>query len=318
MGTLDFLEKKPSNIVITTTNSEIYELGKEASNCLPASSIQTVYSKLGLSVTSVKDYLNAPGNCAVRISSDVNFIPNGSGKVYTEVNEGEYTCAETVFNIVNFDNGIVYAYTKGDISYYDDPVPCIIVPKTFTDSESSDVFEKGVYLGAGIYSGGQMYYTKFEQKIPKTSINISGKGFVSPREYCSMASNSIEADDYYTIWINFIVINEAGGKDIDYNAICIPGDWNSKADIQLDEKLAKLLKAMSYNKVSAVTKYINGIIDGRPENLSPISIQNNVMSWVVNKGRLTISYNNNVIFKQTYDVEEYTKWHDKYFPYTYV
>ena len=80
------------------------------------------------------------------------------------------------------------------------------------------------------------------------TISISGKGFTSPKEYYSKLSNSIEADDYYTLWIDNTVIEAASGKEDDYNAICIPGDWNSKADIHLDEKLAKLLKAMSYNQ----------------------------------------------------------------------
>ena len=70
------------------------------------------------------------------------------------------------------------------------------------------------------------------------TISLSGKGFTSPKEYYSKLSNSIEADDYYTIWIDHTVIEAASGKEDDYNAICNPGDWNSKADIQLDEKLA--------------------------------------------------------------------------------
>lgn len=145
------------------------------------------------------------------------------------------------------------------------------------------------------------------------TISISGKGFTSPKEYYSELSNSIEADDYYTLWIDLAVIEAASGKEDDYNAICIPGDWNSKADIQLDEKLAKLLKAMSYNKVSAITKYTKFVSKKTPENLGQIKTQKYITSWTVNKNKLNIYYGDDIIFRQTYDVEEHAKWYAKYF-----
>lgn len=145
------------------------------------------------------------------------------------------------------------------------------------------------------------------------TISISGKGFTSPKEYYSKLSNSIEADDYYTLWIDLAVIEAASGKEDDYNAICIPGDWNSKADIQLDEKLAKLLKAMSYNKVSAITKYTKFVSKKTPENLGQIKTQQYITSWTVNKNQLSIYYGDDIIFRQTYDVEEHAKWYAKYF-----
>lgn len=314
MGNLDFLEKKPSNVIITTTSNELTTLANEsADNCLPALSVNTIYSKLGLTTTNVGDKLNTNTNCVVRISSDVDFTPNSDGKVYRENFPGNYIFVETVFNAVNFANGTVYAYTKGNISAADDPAPCIIIPKTFTDSESSAVFEKGVYLGIGIYSGGQTYYTKFEQKIVRVSINISGKGFTSPKKYYSELSNSIDADAYYTLWIDHTVIEAASGKEDDYNAICVPGDWNSKAGIQLDEKLAKLLKAMSYNKVSAIVKYAEAVSKKTPENLGQIKTQQYITAWTVNKNKLNIYYGNDIIFRQTYDVNEHAKWYAKYF-----
>lgn len=142
---------------------------------------------------------------------------------------------------------------------------------------------------------------------------FSGKGFTSPKEYYSKLSNSIEADDYYTLWIDHTVIEAASGKEDDYNAICIPGDWNSKADIQLDEKLAKLLKAMSYNKVSAIVKYAEAVSKKTPENLGQIKTQQYITAWTVNKNQLNVYYGNDIIFRQTYDAEEHAKWYAKYF-----
>lgn len=145
------------------------------------------------------------------------------------------------------------------------------------------------------------------------TISISGKGFTSPKDYYSKLSNSIEADDYYTLWIDHTVIEATSGKEDDYNAICIPGDWNNKADIQLDEKLAKLLKAMSYNKVSAIVKYAEAVSKKTPENLGQIKTQQYITAWTVNKNQLNIYYGNDIIFRQTYDVEEHAKWYAKYF-----
>ena len=243
MGNLDFLNSKSSNIVISTTVEELSELSNETANCLPSLSITTIYSKLGLTTTNVGNKLNVATNCAVRISSDVNFTPNANGKVYKDY-IAEEQFVETVFNVVNFANGTVYAYTKGNISAADDPAPCIIIPKTFTDSESSAVFEKGVYLGAGIYSGGQTFYTKFEQKIDRTSIKISGKGFTSSQKPYSYISRSVKPDDDICVWINEARIPESIDEEFvkGFNAICNPNDFDSIAEIKLDENLANICK----------------------------------------------------------------------------
>lgn len=196
-----------------------------------------------MTTTNVGDKINTATNCAVRISSDVNFTPNANGKVYKDY-IGEEQFVETVFNVVNFANGIVYAYTKGNISAADDPAPCIIIPKTFTDSESSAVFEKGVYFGAGVYSGGNTFYIKFEQKIDRTSIKISGKGFTSPQKPYRYASRSFDSDDVISIFCNRNMIPRTDeDKSKGFNSICIPEDWNSKADIKLNKDLANIVKA---------------------------------------------------------------------------
>lgn len=145
------------------------------------------------------------------------------------------------------------------------------------------------------------------------TISLSGKGFTSPKKYYSELSNSIDADAYYTLWIDYTVIEAASGKEDDYNAICVPGDWNSKADIQLDENLAKLLKAMSYNKVSAIVKYAEAVSKKTPENLEQIKTQQYITAWTVNKNKLNIYYGNDIIFRQTYDVNEEHEWYAKYF-----
>lgn len=321
MGNLDFLEKKPNNIVITTTISELSTLADEAANCLPALSIQTIYSKLGLTTTNVGDKLNTSTNCAVRISSDVSFTPNSNGKIYKDY-ISEYYFVETAFNIVNFANGVVYAYTKGNISAADDPAPCIIIPKTFTDSESSAVFEKGVYLGIGIYSGGQTFYIKFEQKIAGTSINISGKGFTLPQKPYRYASRSFDSDDVFSIFYNKNMIPDTEeDKSKGFNAICIPGDWNSKADIKLNKDLADIVKA-GFMGCLGIYTHIDSFTNNILVDNAPIVFREFVeinYSKINNVGGLSICISgydgvvDNIYFNPSISKKDIVEWRDKYF-----
>lgn len=317
MGKLDFLEKKPSSVNVTITVQELSTLGNEAANCLPALSVNTIYSKLGLTTTNVGDKLNANTNCSVRISSDVNFTPNSDGKVYRGDEIGAYYFVETVFNAVNFVDGIVYAYTKGNISNGNDPSPCIIIPKTFTDSESSAVFEKGVYLGVGITSGSQTYYTKFEQKMIGTSINISGKGFTSPQKPYRYASRSFDSDDIISIFYDPNMIPDTDeAKSKGFNAICTPGDWNTKADIKLNKDLADISKA---GYIGCLNVYIHNdmpfVVEDYPVVYRPfiaISYENiNSIGGLcireINNGNITVIY-----FNPSIPVEEYDKWANEY------
>lgn len=146
------------------------------------------------------------------------------------------------------------------------------------------------------------------------TISLSGKGFTSPRKYYSELSNSIEADKYITLWIDRAVIDAASGTDDDYCAICIPGDWNTKAELKLDEELANLLKAFGYNKVSAIIKYSDGNIKkGTPENLEQITTQRYISSWVVNGDQMNIYYGDTIIAKLSSTKEEHDEWYRKYF-----
>lgn len=325
MGNLDFLNSKSSNIVISTTVEELSELSNETANCLPSLSITTIYSKLGLTTTNVGDKLNVATNCAVRISSDVNFTPNANGKVYKDY-IAEEQFVETLFNVVNFANGTVYAYTKGNISAADDPAPCIIIPKTFTDSESSAVFEKGVYLGAGIYSGGQTFYIKFEQKIDKTSIKISGKGFTSPKKPYSYVSRSVKPDDDICVWINKKKIPETE-EDIvtlkGFNAICNPNDFDSIADIKLDENLANICKYGAYGCLGVMAKELEGDVffynkeshSNDEDTYMPFSVS--IKSVGNDNNRITglaiyLSYSF-VYFNPNITAEEYKIWLNKHF-----
>lgn len=315
MGNLDFLNSKSSNIVISTTVEELSELSNETANCLPSLSITTIYSKLGLTTTNVGDKLNVATNCAVRISSDVNFTPNANGKVYKDY-IAEEQFVETVFNVVNFANGTVYAYTKGNISAADDPAPCIIIPKTFTDSESSAVFEKGVYLGAGIYSGGQTFYIKFEQKIDRASIKISGKGFTSPQKPYSYISRSFEPDDDICIGLNHNKIPSTDEeKSKGFNSFCDIKNPNIEMNISLNEDLANIIKHC-YRGSLSIMDYEEDY-----EGLLSVETDNNISKSLVVipdtfngiNGVSIRFYNDAVYFNPNISEDDYNSWYLKYF-----
>lgn len=318
MGNLDFLNNKSSSIVIATTVEEISALAQETANCLPSLSITTIYSKLGLTTTNVGDKINVSTNCAVRISSDVNFTPNATGKVYALYGIEEQF-VETDFNVVNFANGTVYTYTKGNISAADDPAPCIIIPKTFTDSESSAVFEKGVYLGAGIFSGGQTFYTKFEQKIDKTSIKtsikISGKGFTSPQKPYRYISRPFEPDDDICIGIN---LNKMPSTDEEkskgFNLFCDIKNPNIETSIYLNEDLASVIKHCRRGSLSIM------IYEEDFEGLSSVEMDSNIFASLevfpdaINGiNGLSISFHEETVyFNPNISEDDYNSWLEKY------
>lgn len=315
MGNLDFLNNKPSNIVISTTVEELSALSNKTANCLPSLSITTIYSKLGLTTTNVGDKLDIATNCAIRISSDVNFTPNANGKVYKDYVGGEQF-VETVFNVVNFANGIVYAYTKGNISAADDPAPCIIIPKTFTDSESSAVFEKGVYFGVGVYSGGNTFYIKFEQKIDRTSIKISGKGFTSPQKPYRHISRSFEPDDDICIGINH---NKKPSTDEEkskgFNSFCDIKNPDIEMNISLNEDLANIMKHCARGSLSIMN------YEEDYEELSSVETDNSISKSLVVipdtvngiNGISITFYGDIVYFNPNISEDDYNSWYEKYF-----
>lgn len=316
MGNLDFLEKKPSSIVISTTFEELRTLFTETANCLPSLSITTIYSKLGLTTTNVGDKINVSTNCAVRIISDVGFTPNANGKIYVSYGAKEQF-VETEFNVVNFANGIVYAYTRGNISAADDPSPCIIIPKTFTDSESSAVFEKGVYFGVGFYSGGYTFYTKFEQKIDRTSIKISGKGFNSSNKPYRYISRSFEPDDDICIGINYDKIPSTDEeKSKGFNSFCDVKNPNIEIDISLNEDLADITKHSRRGSLSIMEYWDGyGTITSVETNYDyAYTILDIVIDRINGINGVSIKYNNGIIyFNPNIPLEDYDYWCEKYF-----
>lgn len=308
MGNLDFLEKKPriaytlswdgvteGKVTNTQAMRKVYKISSE--EFVPRPDI--VWTPTGSSGVPC----NTPEN--IRLGKNYRFrnIEDVSNVSVSILKEDKNKAGYYSFNLF-----------FGDDDTYADLFYVLVANKEIISGDFGNVNpifpETGWYFGGDTIEAGDIMSVL---KDPLVKFSYSGKGFTSPKEYYSRLSNSIEADDYYTLWIDHTVIEAASGKEDDYNAIYIPGDWNSKADIQLDEKLAKLLKAMSYNKVSAIVKYAEAVSKKTPENLGQIKTQQYITAWTVNKNQLNIYYGNDIIFRQTYDVEEHAKWYAKYF-----
>ena len=312
MGNLDFLEKKPriaytlswdgvteGKVTNTTGSRKVYKISSE--EFIPRPDI--VWTPTGSSSIPC----NTPEN--IRLEKNYHFhnIEDVSNVSVSVLKEDTSKAGYYKFFLMFGDNDT--GNNNIDLFYV------LVTNKEILSGDFGNVnptfSEIGWYIGSpsNTEAGDIMSILK----DPLVQFSYSGKGFTSPKKYYSELSNSIDADTYYTLWIDHTVIEAASGKEDDYNAICVPGDWNSKADIQLDEKLAKLLKAMSYNKVSAIVKYAEAVSKKTPENLEQIKTQQYITTWTVNKNQLNIYYGNDIIFRQTYDVNEEHEWYAKYF-----
>ena len=311
MGNLDFLEKKPriaytlswdgvteGKVTNTTGSRKVYKISSEEFVPRP----EVIWTPTGISGVPciTPKNIRLEKNYSFRNNEDVS---NVSAHVLKEdANTAGYYRFDLFF-------GKEYA----NLFYV------LVANKEIISADFGNVNptfpEIGWYFGGNDIEAGDVMSILKDPLVHNTlfTISLSGKGFTSPKKYYSELSNSIDADTYYTLWIDHTVIEAASGKEDDYNAVCVPGDWNTKADIQLDEKLAKLLKAMSYNKVTAIVKYAEAVSKKTPENLEQIRTQQYITAWTVNKNQLNVYYGNDIIFRQTYDVNEHAEWYAKYF-----
>lgn len=308
MGNLDFLEKKP-RIAYTLSWDGVTE-GKVTNT----QAMRKVYKISSEEFISRPDIVWTPTGSSGRPCNTPENIRLGKNYRFRNIEDVSNVSVSVLKENTSTAGYYRFDLFFGDDDTYADLFYVLVANKEIISGDfgnANPIFpETGWYFGGDTIEAGDIMSVL---KDPLVKFSYSGKGFTSPKDYYSKLSNSIEADDYYTLWIDHTVIEAASGKEDDYNAICIPGDWNSKAGIQLDEKLAKLLKAMSYNKVSAIVKYAEAVSKKTPENLGQIKTQQYITAWTVNKNQLNVYYGNDIIFRQTYDVEEHAKWYAKYF-----
>ena len=155
-------------------------------------------------------------------------------------------------------------------------------------------------------------------KDPLVQFSYSGKGFTSPQKPYRYASRSFDSDDVISIFYDPNVIPDTDeAKSTGFNAICTPGDWNTKADIKLNKDLADIAKA---GNIGCLNVYIHNdipfVAEETPVVYRPfISISYENINSIgglcireIDNGNITVIY-----FNPSISREECNIWFNKYF-----
>lgn len=167
--------------------------------------------------------------------------------------------------------------------------------------------EIGWYLGSpsNVEAGDIMSILK----DPIVQFSYSGKGFASPQKPYRYVSRFVKPDDDVCIWINTARIPKTDEeKSKGYNVICKPEDFNSEADIKLNEDLAFLFHCSDIMIVNEVQQYGNNL------NTNIMRYGFTVMLEIGYAEGLYISHDKeDIFFDPNISEDDYYNWRDKYF-----
>lgn len=322
MGNLDFLEKKPriaytlswdgvteGKVTNTKGSRKVYKISSE--EFVPRPDI--VWTPTG----STGIPCNTPEN--IRLEKNYRFynieeVPNVSVSVLKEDTSkaGYYKFSLMFGDKDTGNNGIDLFYVT-------------VVNKEIISAEFGNInptfSEIGWYIGEpsnDVKAGDIMSILK----DPLVQFSYSGKGFTSPQKPYRYASRSFDSDDVISIFYDPNIIPDTDEvKSKGFNAICAPGDWNTKADIKLNKDLADIIKA---GHIGCLNVYIHNdmpfVVEVTPVVYRPfISISYDYINSIgglcireinneINNGDITVIY-----FNPSIPREEYNMWAIKYF-----
>ena len=166
--------------------------------------------------------------------------------------------------------------------------------------------ETGWYFGGDTIEAGDIMSVL---KDPLVQFSYSGKGFTSPQKPYRYVSRFVKPDDDVCIWINTARIPKTDEeKSKGYNSICKPEDFNSEADIKLNEDLAFLFHCSDMMIVNEVQQY------GNNSNTNIMRYGFNVMLQIGYAEGLHISHGGeDIFFDPNISEDDYYNWLDKYF-----
>ena len=174
--------------------------------------------------------------------------------------------------------------------------------------------ETGWYFSGSTIEAGDIMSVL---KDPLVQFSYSGKGFKSPKKPYRYASRSFDSDYVISIFYDPNIIpdtNEAKSKG--FNAICAPGDRNTKADIKLNKDLADILKA---GYIGCLNVYVYNdmfyVFENSPFVYRPfISISYENINGIVGLCLREHNTGNNtaIYFNPSISREEYNIWCNKY------
>lgn len=304
MGNLDFLEKKPriaytlswdgvteGKVTNTQASRKVYKISSE--EFIPRPDI--VWTPTGSSGIPC----NTPEN--IRLEKNYRFI-NAEGVPNVEVSvlsEDKNKAGYYKFWLLYGDNS--YA----DL-YYVLVANKAIISGDFGGGPNPIFPETGWYFGGATIEAGDIMSVL---KDPLVQFSYSGKGFTSPQKPYRYVSRFVKPDDDVCIWINTARIPKTDEeKSKGYNSICKPEDFNSEADIKLNEDLAFLFHCSDIMIVNEVQQY------GNDSNTNIMRYGFNVMLQIGYTEGLHISHGGeDIFFDPNISEDDYYNWRDKYF-----
>lgn len=216
-----------------------------------------------------------------------------------------------------------FALFFGDDNTYADLFYVLVANKEIISGDFGNVNpifpETGWYFGGSTIEAGDIMSIL---KDPLVQFSYSGKGFTSPKKPYRYSTRSFDSDDVISIFYNSNMIPRTNeDKSKGFNAICIPGDWNTKADIKLNKDLADIIKSGHVGCLN-IYKHTDDSTVGLLIDNVPICFR-----WVLevvytninNVYGLSIDINDsldridNIYFNPNITREEYEIWLNKYF-----
>lgn len=312
MGNLDFLEKKPriaytlswdgvteGKVTNTQAMRKVYKISSE--EFVPRPDI--VWTPTGSSGVPC----NTPEN--IRLGKNYRFrnIEDVSNVSVSILKEDKNKAGYYSFNLF-----------FGDDDTYADLFYVLVANKEIISGDFGNVNpifpETGWYFGGDTIEAGDIMSVL---KDPLVKFSYSGKGFTSPKKPYRYASRSFNSDDVISIFYDPNIIPDTDeAKSKGFNAICAPGDWNTKADIKLNKDLADILKA---GHIGCLNVYINNdmpfVVEDTPVVYRPfISINYENINSIgglcireIDNGNITVIY-----FNPSISLEEFNMWANKY------
>ena len=317
MGNLDFLEKKPriaytlswdgiteGKVTNTKGSRKVYKISSEKFVPRP----DMVWTPTGLTGLPC----NTPEN--IRLERNYRF-PNIEGESNVTVSVLKEDTSKAGYYRFYLESGDNDTGNDGVDLFY-----VLVANKEINSAEFGNINptfpETGWYIGSP--SNTEAGDIMSVLKDPLVQFSYSGKGFTSPQKPYRYASRSFSSDDVISIFYDPNVIPDTDeAKSTGFNAICTPGDWNTKADIKLNKDLADIAKAGS---IGCLNVYIHNdipfVAEETPVIYRPfISISYENINSIgglcireINNGNVTVIY-----FNPSISREECNIWFNKYF-----
>ena len=316
MGNLDFLEKK-SRIAYTLSWDGVTE-GKVTNTSGTSAKLAYKLSDEIFIADPIIDDVNSAST--LKVPKNINIVDafyakafgsdsKGTCLVYPVVNDAEFAGKNGAYQ---FD--LYFKNKESDSGYYNPPIELyyVLVANKEIPASFGNVNPKFPEKGWYIYVPSSVTYTGDLMSIlkdPLVQFSYSGKGFTSPQKPYRYVSRFVKPDDDVCIWINTARIPKTDEeKSKGYNSICKPEDFNSEADIKLNEDLAFLFHCSDIMIVNEVQQY------GNNSNTNIMQYGFNVMLQIGYAEGLHISNGGeDIFFDPNISEDDYYNWRDKYF-----